>query len=138
MMAGPQEMTAIIFVTYPNPVKVSLAFLAGVTAAMVPGTTIYCLLAGTIDLGDPSSTGSSGTIPERPVATPARVQALVEARRKRWLTLVLLAVSGSLRDGCAMDAPRWGSPQAPQGWAAARPRALRRTWLRRPSHRRWG
>jgi hypothetical protein len=62
MMAGPQEMTAIIFVTHPNPVKVSLAFLAGVTAAMVLGTTIYYLLAGTIELGDPSSTGSSGTI----------------------------------------------------------------------------
>ena len=55
-------MTAIIFVTHPNPVKVSLAFLAGVTAAMVLGTTIYYLLAGTVDLGDPSSTGSSGTI----------------------------------------------------------------------------
>jgi hypothetical protein len=62
MMAGPQEMTAIIFVTHPNPVKVSLAFLAGVTAAMVLGTTIYYLLAGTVDLGDPSDTGSSGTI----------------------------------------------------------------------------
>jgi len=62
MMAGPQEMTAIIFVTHRTPVKVSLAFLTGVTAAMVLGTTIYYLLAGTIDLGDPSSAGSSGTI----------------------------------------------------------------------------
>jgi Sap, sulfolipid-1-addressing protein len=62
MMAGPQEMTAIIFVTHPTPVKVSFAFLAGVTAAMLLGTTIYYLLAGTIDLGDPSSNGSSGTI----------------------------------------------------------------------------
>jgi small neutral amino acid transporter SnatA (MarC family) len=25
MMAGPQETTAIIFVTHPNPVKLSLA-----------------------------------------------------------------------------------------------------------------
>jgi hypothetical protein len=62
MMAGPQEMTAIIFVTHPTPVKASFAFLVGVTAAMVLGTTIYYLLAGTIDLGDPSSNGSSGTI----------------------------------------------------------------------------
>src|ERR671910_3509513 len=62
MMAGPQEMTAIIFVTHPNPAKVSLAFLAGVTAAMVLGTTTFYLLAGTVDLGDPSDTGSSGTI----------------------------------------------------------------------------
>jgi hypothetical protein len=29
---------------------------------MVLGTTIYYLLAGTVDLGDPSDTGSSGTI----------------------------------------------------------------------------
>jgi hypothetical protein len=62
MMAGPQEMTAIVFVTHPTPVKVSLAFLVGVTVAMVLGTTIYYLLAGTIDLGDASSNGSSGTI----------------------------------------------------------------------------
>jgi hypothetical protein len=62
MMAGPQEMTAIVFVTHPTPVKVSLAFLVGVTAAMVLGTSIYYVLAGTIDLGDSSSNGSSGTI----------------------------------------------------------------------------
>src|SRR6266536_2745946 len=62
MMAGPQEMTAIVFVTHPTPVKVSLAFLVGVIVAMVLGTTIYYLLAGTIDLGDASSNGSSGTI----------------------------------------------------------------------------
>lgn len=64
MMAGPQEMTAIIFVTHPNPVKVSLAFLAGVASAMVLGTTIYFLLAGTVELGDPAETGSTGTIIE--------------------------------------------------------------------------
>jgi Sap, sulfolipid-1-addressing protein len=62
MMAGPQEMTAIVFVTHPTPVKVSLAFLVGVTVAMVLGTTIYYLLADTIDLGDASSDESSGTI----------------------------------------------------------------------------
>jgi hypothetical protein len=62
MMAGPQEMTAIIFVTHPSPVKVSLAFLSGVVVAMVLGTTIYYLLAGTFDLGDASSAGSTGVI----------------------------------------------------------------------------
>jgi hypothetical protein len=35
--------------------------------------------------------------PERPVATPARVQALVAAMPARWRALVLLAVSCSLR-----------------------------------------
>ena len=62
MMAGPQEMTAIVFVTHPNPVRVSLAFLTGALAAMVLGTTIYYLLAGTIDLGDSSSAGSTGSV----------------------------------------------------------------------------
>ena len=62
MMAGPQIMTAIIFVTHPSPVRVSLAFLVGVAVAATLGTTIYFLLAGTIDLGDPSDRGSTGKI----------------------------------------------------------------------------
>jgi hypothetical protein len=62
MMAGPQEMTAILFVTHPNPVRVSLAFLTGVAAAATLGTAIAYLIAGSIDLGDPSSTGSTGKI----------------------------------------------------------------------------
>jgi hypothetical protein len=62
MMAGPQIMTAIIFVTHPSPVRVSLAFLIGAAVAATLGTTIYYLLAGTIDLGDPSDRGSTGNI----------------------------------------------------------------------------
>jgi Sap, sulfolipid-1-addressing protein len=63
MMAGPQEMSAIIFVTHPQAVRVSTAFLIGVTAAMLLGTTITYLLADVIgDLGDPSDKGSTGKI----------------------------------------------------------------------------
>jgi hypothetical protein len=62
MMAGPQEMTSILFVTHPTPVRVSVAFLTGVAVAATLGTTIAYLLAGSIDLGDSSSTGSTGTI----------------------------------------------------------------------------
>jgi cytochrome c biogenesis protein CcdA len=62
MMAGPQIMTAIIFVTHPNPVRVSVAFLVGVTVAMTLGTAIAYWIAGFFDLGDPSSNSSSGTI----------------------------------------------------------------------------
>jgi hypothetical protein len=62
MMAGPQIMTAIILVTHPTPVKVSLPFLIGVAVAATLGTTIYFLLAGTIDLGHPSDNGSTGKI----------------------------------------------------------------------------
>jgi hypothetical protein len=63
MMAGPQIMSAIIFVTHPGPVGVSVAFLVGVVAAMLLGTTIAYLLAGSIgDLGDSSDKGSSGSV----------------------------------------------------------------------------
>jgi Sap, sulfolipid-1-addressing protein len=55
-------MTAILFVTHPTPIRVSVAFLIGVSAAMVLGTTIFYLLGSTIDLGDPSDQGSTGTI----------------------------------------------------------------------------
>jgi hypothetical protein len=62
MLAGPQIMTAIIFVTHPTPVRVSVPFLVGVAVAATLGTTIYFLLAGTISLGDPSDDGSTGKI----------------------------------------------------------------------------
>jgi hypothetical protein len=62
MMAGPQEMTAIIFVTHPRVVRVSVAFLVGATAAMLLGTTIFYLLADTIDLGSSSDKGSTGHV----------------------------------------------------------------------------
>jgi hypothetical protein len=62
MMAGPQEMTAILFVTHPTPVRVSAAFLTGVAAAATLGTTIAYFVAGAIDLGDPSNNGSTGRI----------------------------------------------------------------------------
>jgi len=62
MMAGPQIMTAIILVTHPTPVKVSVPFLIGVAVAATLGTTIYFLLAGAIDLGDPSDNRSTGHI----------------------------------------------------------------------------
>src|ERR671910_684741 len=95
MMAGPQEMTAIIFVTHPNPVKVSLAFLAGVTSAMVLGTTIYYLLAGTVDLGDPSSTGSSGTIIQLVLAGLLALLALRTGQRRLWRPSAAMPHGGS-------------------------------------------
>ena len=62
MMAGPQEMTAIVFVTHPSAVRVSVAFLTGATVAMLLGTTMAYLAADAIDLGDASDKGSTGTI----------------------------------------------------------------------------
>jgi hypothetical protein len=40
MMAGPQIMSAIIFVTTPKPVKVSMAFIAAVAIAVTVGVLI--------------------------------------------------------------------------------------------------
>jgi Sap-like sulfolipid-1-addressing protein len=62
MMAGPQIMTAIVLVTHSDAVRVSVAFLVGVAVAASLGTTIAYLLADSVDLGDPSDRGSTGTI----------------------------------------------------------------------------
>jgi hypothetical protein len=85
MMAGPQEMTAILFVTHPTPLKVSLAFLTGVTVAMVLETAIFYLLAGTVDLGDPSDRGSSGTVVQLVLAGLLALLAIRTYRRRETI-----------------------------------------------------
>jgi hypothetical protein len=45
MNAGPQIMSAIIFVTAAKPLKLSAAFLAGVVIAVTAGVTITFTLA---------------------------------------------------------------------------------------------
>jgi len=62
MMAGPQIMSAIIFVTHREAVRVSLAFLLGVAVATTVGTAIARGLVSALglDLGDPSDRGSAG------------------------------------------------------------------------------
>jgi hypothetical protein len=66
MNAGPQIMSAIIFVTAAKPLKLSAAFLAGVVIAVTAGVTITftlaTLLGNSISLGDPSDSGSIGKI----------------------------------------------------------------------------
>jgi hypothetical protein len=66
MMAGPQIMAAIIFVTHERPVGVSAAFIAGVAVATAVGVTIAVGLASLlregVSLGDASDAGSTGTI----------------------------------------------------------------------------
>ncbi|WP_369169071.1 GAP family protein [Streptomyces sp. R28] len=62
MMIGPQIMSAIIFVTAPRAVRVSLGFLLGVAVAATVGTAITWGLASAFDLGDPGDGGSSGKI----------------------------------------------------------------------------
>jgi hypothetical protein len=66
MNAGPQIMSAIIFVTAPKALKLSAAFLGGVVIAITVGVTITytlaSLLSNSISLGDPSDATSIGNI----------------------------------------------------------------------------
>jgi Sap, sulfolipid-1-addressing protein len=66
MNAGPQIMSAIIFVTAPKPLKLSAYFLAGVVIAVTVGVTITYTLASAlgngIALGDSSNGGSLGNL----------------------------------------------------------------------------
>jgi hypothetical protein len=66
MNAGPQIMSAIIFVTAPKPLKLSAYFLAGVVIAVTGGVTITytfsTLLGNGISLGGSSEGGSLGNI----------------------------------------------------------------------------
>jgi hypothetical protein len=66
MMAGPQIMSAIIFVTSKDAVRLSLAFIAGVTIGVTVGVTVTrglaSLLGSSVSLGDSSDSGSAGTI----------------------------------------------------------------------------
>src|SRR3712207_3821262 len=66
MNAGPQIMSAIIFVTASKPLKLSAYFLAGVTIAVTVGVmvtfTLANVLGDSISLGDPSNSGSVGNI----------------------------------------------------------------------------
>jgi hypothetical protein len=66
MNAGPQIMSAIIFVTAPKALKLSASYLAGVVIAVTVGVTITYTLAtvlgGSVSLGDSSDSGSLGNI----------------------------------------------------------------------------
>ena len=66
MMAGPQIMSAIIFLTGSKPVKVSVSFIAAVAIAATVGILIThalaALLGSSVSLGDPSNKGSLGHI----------------------------------------------------------------------------
>jgi hypothetical protein len=66
MNAGPQIMSAIIFVTANKPLRLSAYFLGGVVIAVTVGLTITYTLASvlgnSVSLGDSSDSGSLGNI----------------------------------------------------------------------------
>jgi len=66
MNAGPQIMSALIFVTANKPLKLSAYFLGGVVIAVSVGVTVTYTLASvlgnSVSLGDSSDSGSLGNI----------------------------------------------------------------------------
>ena len=66
MNAGPQIMSAIIFITASKPLKLSASFLAGVVIAVTVGVTITYTLAAALgnsaSLGDSNDNTSLGNI----------------------------------------------------------------------------
>jgi cytochrome c biogenesis protein CcdA len=66
MMAGPQIMSAVLFVTHEQAVRVSLMFIAGVaiaaTAGVIAAKGIASLLGDNLSLGDSSDSGSKGSV----------------------------------------------------------------------------
>ncbi len=92
MMAGPQILSDIVFMTSRRAVAVNGAFLIGVAVAVTAGTAIAWGLVSLlgIDLGDPSDSGSTGTIIQ--------------------LALVALLVLASIRNVVRRDTiepPKW-------------------------------
>jgi hypothetical protein len=94
MVAGPQIMSAIIFVTSKDAVKLSLAFISGaaigVTAGVVVTRGLGSLLGSSVDLGDPSDSGSAGTILQ--------------------IGLILLLVAAAIRNfvkRATIEPPKW-------------------------------
>jgi threonine/homoserine/homoserine lactone efflux protein len=94
MMAGPQIMSAIIFVTHRQAVRVSLAFLAGVAIATVVGVAIargiMSLIGSGVSFGGSKDNGSAGTI--------IQVGLVV---------LLLLAALRNWRGRATAEPPRW-------------------------------
>jgi threonine/homoserine/homoserine lactone efflux protein len=94
MLAGPQIMSAIIFVTSTRPVRTSAAFIIGVAIAATVGVFIAINVASLLDnnfsLGDSSDSGSTGHI----------VQYLLVG------LLIALAVKNYVRRE-TVEPPRW-------------------------------
>jgi small neutral amino acid transporter SnatA (MarC family) len=66
MMAGPQIMSAIVFVTSERAVKNSVAFVLGVLVATAIGVTallgVMSLLGDSVAFGDSPDSGSAGHV----------------------------------------------------------------------------
>jgi hypothetical protein len=94
MMAGPQIMSAIIFLTTSRAVRLSVSFIAGVAIATIVGLVfalaLLSVLGDGVSLGDPSNGGSIGKLIQ---------YALV-------VLLIALAIKNYLRRE-SVEPPRW-------------------------------
>jgi hypothetical protein len=110
MMAGPQEMSAIVFVTHDAAVKVSAAFVAGVAVAATVGVLIAvglaALLGGAVSLGSSSDRGSAGRVIQAVLVALLVVAALKAylgretAEPPKWLgRLQVMDAKGAFRTG---------------------------------------
>jgi hypothetical protein len=94
MMAGPQIMSAIIFLTTSRAVRLSVSFIAGVAIATIVGLVfalaLLSVLGDGVSLGGPSNGGSIGRLIQ---------YALV-------VLLIALALKNYLRRE-SVEPPRW-------------------------------
>jgi hypothetical protein len=116
MMAGPQIMSAIIFVTAPKPVKLSTSFIAGVVTATIAGLVIalalVTLLGDSVSLGKPSNEVSIGKL----------IQYLLVG------LLVVLAAKNYVRRE-TVEPPRWLGTLLSADWKRALMTGLLVIWL---------
>jgi Sap-like sulfolipid-1-addressing protein len=82
MMAGPQILSAFLFVTSESAVVVSSAFLAGVVIAVTAGVAVTSWLAGAIGLGGQPG-GAAG--PAATVVQIGLVVLLIVLALKNWV-----------------------------------------------------
>jgi hypothetical protein len=116
MMAGPQIMSAIIFLTTSKPVRISAAFLIGVALATIVGLVVLLavvsLFGDGVSLGDPSNEGSIGKL----------IQYVLVA------LLVVMAVKNYVRRE-SVEPPRWLGALQRAEWQMALKTGLLVIWL---------
>lgn len=95
MMAGPQIMSAIVFVTTARPVRVSLAFLLGVVAATTGGVLVArglaALFGGAVPVDGESQSAST----------------LGKVIQVALIALLILGVLKNYRDRKTAEPPKW-------------------------------
>jgi hypothetical protein len=104
MMAGPQIMSAVIFITAERPIAASVAFIGGVAIAATVGTAIALGLAGLAgdSLGDPGDTRSEGHLIQ--------------------YVLVALLIAGAIRNylgRATVEPPKWLGTLLTADWKRA-------------------